>query len=150
MSKNNNVPQHIQRLRAMEERLIRESKEGEMRLQNDLDYAKSNAVKLIGTQAASKVSEQNAFVGGLIAKAFTPKRPKKQYATDQTDRFITDDQRLRPTLRRGNFKFGFKSLLEGFILPVVYGLVRGKMLVAGIKVSGKLMRTFIKRVRKAI
>lgn len=151
MSKKNTVPQHIQRLHAMEERLRREAREGEIRIQNDLKYAKANIVSLVGSEAASKVSTKNAFLGNVISKIFSPKKSSKSRKSKQSHQYLTKEERLLPSLRKsGTYKLGIKSLLEDFILPVIYGIARGKILVAGIKGTGKLLGTFVRRVRRAL
>lgn len=152
MNDNNKVPPHIQRLRAMEERLTRETKEGEMRLQNSVDYAKRNGIRILGNEAVEKVSEQNAFVGRLMAKAFGggDNNSDPRRSLSEGHQFLTRDERIRPTVRNSTPRLGFRSILESLILPVVYGVVRGKVMAAGIKGTGRLLGTFLKRVRRAL
>lgn len=149
MSKNR-VPKHIQRLRAMEERLDREGRAGEIRLQNDIDYAKRNAVRLVGHEIAAQVTEQNAMVGRLISRAIGEKPTTRQYALPVEHEFRTRYERTRPSLSSSIPKLGLKSIMEELILPVTFGLVRGKLLAVGIKGTSKLLRTFVRRVGRAL
>lgn len=148
------APKYAQRIRAMEERLERETKESELRLQNDFDYAKSNIVRLTGTEVAAQISEQNPFVGRMMSKVFRDNDDHKQkyMLSEDGHEFRTRDNRTRPALRRsdGELKLGFKNVLENLILPIAFGIVRGKVMATGIKGSGKLLRTFLRRVRKAL
>lgn len=153
------IPQHIQRLQAHKERADRNARQHEMRLKNNVSYAKGNVPQIVSAEVVAKLSNSNPTAAKLLEKVLPIGKGEPVSAKDTLDALaphLQNGTKENIVVERKKKRLAFQkispehqkeviSLVKKIAVPIILTLAQRQLLAMGLKGGGGLVRSIIRK-----